>query len=581
VESHTSKRTAPVVILVGLFLAAVVGGVIYKTSSTVPIDKLVRSDLPMLELNLKFTDLNGDPVTPEHSQLLFATKEGQSQVEPKLPDGCSPLIGGDTADAREISADDHTLDRKCPKVATWYVVRHPIGFTLYFEDAKKLFDAFAAEGPIKTLFQSRFFQGLFHDPLHAATIQAEDLNLQGLKGTVIKELVKEAVIAHGKLHYDVSHGREGFVFSFVRAESPLAGKILPLMAGGLARSGYRLPTLSSPIFEMRIGLQRVFFTEFHDRAYFANGLEALLNVLESLGPKDPKLPSTPLVLTARAEAFVDNLLTVMVDKPALHLSFGFGLPPENSGALQFEGGRLTQKLTPRIFKGVLAGIPHDVFGALVTSYQLPPEMTIEDWQTLVEKGPQPEAKAPTLSESGVAIIWDMGADGGTISQMGVVIAKQTTPKVTEPFKHYFSNQDLTTECGGGTVFLAATAPTLLTRMKESCHGQSLSVLNWQRGDQANALLSSQFLMFMNPGVGMRELFLAGGAGTGNDNTDDSGSSGQEPQWKKQYRLAKEQMRKDAEKVFQTLPIFAYRGNAVKGVGLVELQGLTVQQGASR
>jgi hypothetical protein len=112
---------------------------------------------------------------------------------------------------------------------------------------------------------------------------------------------------------------------------------------------------------------------------------------------------------------------------------------------------------------------------------------------------------------------------------------------------------------------------LLTRMKESCERQSLSMLDWERGAHADELGSKQLLFFMNPGTGMRELFLAGGAGTDEQETTP------EP-WKVQYEQAKAVMRQDGEKIFSALPIFTYSGNVPSTAKEVRLSGVKVRQG---
>ena len=153
------------------------------------------------------------------------------------------------------------------------------------------------------------------------------------------------------------------------------------------------------------------------------------------------------------------------------------------------------------------------------------------------------------AEAGVAILWDFNADYDPPSHMGVVIANQTSPDEVDDFRRYFTDRDLTASCGGGTVFLAATSRGLLTRMKEACDRQSLSVLDWERGAKTETLHSAQLLLFMDPGTAMRELFLAGGA-----KRADAGEFA--PEWKQQYEKAKEAMRTDSEKVFRVLPILA-------------------------
>ncbi len=158
--------------------------------------------------------------------------------------------------------------------------------------------------------------------------------------------------------------------------------------------------------------------------------------------------------------------------------------------------------------------------------------------------------------------------------MGVVIAGQSAPDAAQQFKSLFADPKLTAACGGGTVFLAATSEMLLTRMKEACERQSLSVLDWEKGSLAEDFSSRQLLFFLNPGTGMRELFLAGGAGAG-EQTDSA------VPWKRQYEKAKAGMRADSETVFGGLPIFAYSGNAAQATGTVTLKGVNVRQGAAK
>ncbi|MCX5882088.1 MAG: hypothetical protein NTU74_09900, partial [Deltaproteobacteria bacterium] len=303
-------------------------------------------------------------------------------------------------------------------------------------------------------------------------------------------------------------------------------------------------------------------------------LEALINVMESIQPPTATdTPNTPIVLSVRAEAFLDNLLPVMTGQPAFEMDLGFGLSKETPDVLRFPAGKFGGHLRPKIFKGVLAGIPHDAFAAVVTSFYLPPDMSPEAWRKLALEGPgDPPANGP--EEAGIAFIWDLASEGDEVTSMGVVIASQGAPDQAHRFKNFFTNSNLTAACGGGTVFLAATSELLLTRMKEACVRQSLSVLDWEKGSLAEEFSSKQLLFFLNPGAGMRELFLAGGAKK-SDQTDATSP------WKQQYEKAKAVMRTDSEMVFGGLPIFAYSGNAAPAAKTVELKGVNVRQGTAK
>lgn len=570
----TQTRKIYILVTVTLLVIFLAGpGVmhVYRKMTKIPLGGFVKPELPILVLRLEFVDTQGKKIPGETTRL----GKGPSPAAPnaQVPVDCPELVGGDTAD-RTQAEDGKKRDQTCPGTARWVVKRHPIGFSLYFEDAKKVLALFDEKTMVSELFHTRFFQGLFYEPLQNAGIPAEDLHLEGIEGAFLRTLIREALSAHGELHYDVAHGKRGFVFSFVRDKCAYMSKALPVIARSLARSAYRIPTLKELVLEMRIGHQRLFLTEVEDRIYMANGLEALINVFESL-PEGPR-PSvkSPLVLTVRSGAFVSNLPQAVIGDPEWEIRLGLGLAKDNPGTLEFGAGKLTRALCPKIYKGVPAGIPHDVVAAIVTSYPFSPEMKAEDWRRIASEGPGPH-KSDDPPEGGVAVIWDLDAQVDGITQMGVVIAGRKTPGTAEKYKAYFRDPELTAECGGGTVFLAATSEKLLARMKESCGGRSLSILDWERGGRAKEFDTAQFFLFLNPGGGIRELFLGGGAAAG-------GEAGEfEPQWKKEYEAAKAAMRKDGEKIFGALPIFAYSGAASPTAKTVELKGFTVKQGGAK
>jgi hypothetical protein len=576
VESNKTRKSAVVIIAVSVvaIAAAVFGFSFYKSLHTMRLSQLVRSDLPMLDVRLQFINLKGEEISPAQSKLVDSTERAKQPAPETSDESCPELTGGDTSSPTRASEKDKRGEN-CSKTATWKVKRHPIAFSLYFQGPQQIFELFERDSRARELFQSKFFQGIFSDFLHSTSVRAEDLHLEGLDGMFLQRFLREAMAAHGELHYDMVHGKKGFVFTFVRDEAPFVSKALPIMARALARSGYRTAKLKEPIIEMHIGVQRLFLTQFEGRVYLANGLEGLLNVMESLRPPAVKLPQTPLVLDVRTEAFVDKLLPVMVGAPTWDVVFGLGLSEEAPGSLEFTGGKFASHMRPKVFKGVLAGIPHDVFAAAVTSAYLPPEMTVEEWQLLATNGPSGRS-GDGPEEAGFALLWDLNSGGTQLTDIGVVIANQKTPDNVDEFKRYFADQGLTAECGGGTLFLAATSDALLTRMKESCSGQSLSVLDWEKGGKRKEYEAAQFFLFMNPGAGLRELSLAGGAKSG-----DEGNGDFEPEWKQQYEKAKEAMRAGNEKVFAGLPIVAYAGSGVRTEDVVRLKGFTVKQGASR
>ncbi|NJL59834.1 MAG: hypothetical protein HC887_09510 [Desulfobacteraceae bacterium] len=122
-------------------------------------------------------------------------------------------------------------------------------------------------------------------------------------------------------------------------------------------------------------------------------------------------------------------------------------------------------------------------------------MKNEDWKNLAAKGPGETAQSKP-EEAGVAILWDLSSENDSLSEMGVVIANQTTPNNINGFEQFFKKTEYTAACGGGTVFLAASSQNLLSRMKDSCERQSLSILDWERGAKAKEYDSSQLMLFV-------------------------------------------------------------------------------------
>jgi hypothetical protein len=563
-SSASRKRLA--YLIVGLALAIIAGVFAYRKLSVAPLNLMVKADLPMLDTVLKLRDLDGNDVSAEGSRI------GDTREAPPGDERCPALIGGDSSDATTLSDSEKRPD-DCPQRATWYVKRHPIAFSLYFEDGAGLLNWYDHQAQVQAWVANRFVQGLFYGFLHSLKVRAEDLKLQGLQGELLTTLLREAIAAHGQLHYDMVHGGQGWVLSFVRNDSAFAVKGIPVMAAALARNGYKLAKLPNPVLEMNIGLQRLFLTQYQDRIYLAFSLEALLNVIESLTPPGGGIPDAPLSMTMRAEAFVDKLLPVMAGSSALDVTLAFTLKDGKLGALHIPSGPWVRQLHAHIYDGVLAAIPHDAFAAIAASFQLPATLTQEDWRKLATEGPGRQAVGAP-EESGFAVVWDFDGKNSPNGAIGIIVANQTDPLAGGAYRQYLRDADLSSECGGGALFLAASSERLLARMKEACARQSLSPLDWEHGAGRQRYTSAQLMSFINPGTGLRELFLAGGAGEEGDAGDNFA-----PRWKQNYETAKAAMRNDGDKLFNALPIFAYAGRAEAGKA-VTLDGYAISQGVA-
>ena len=139
----------------------------------------------------------------------------------------------------------------------------------------------------------------------------------------------------------------------------------------------------------------------------------------------------------RAEAFVDKLLPVMVGEPAWEMDFGFGLSEDPRDPPVCRRASSPKHLRPKVFKGVLAGIPHDVFAAVVTSSYLPPDMTIEEWRKLAaQRTGQPHGRRSRGSRLCLAL-GPFDSEGEQVTNIGVVIANQKAPDEVDSIQALF------------------------------------------------------------------------------------------------------------------------------------------------
>ncbi len=266
------------------------------------------------------------------------------------------------------------------------------------------------------------------------------------------------------------------------------------------------------------------------------------------------------------------------------MTAGFGLAPgKGIETIQFDSGKFGRHLRAKVFPGVFAGIPHDVFAAAAASFHLPADMTQENWRELAGDGPGENVPA-VPEEGGIAVIWDLDHFEDGLTDIGVVIANQTSPERAADLERYFRDEDLTAECGGGTVYLAATSKNLLARMKESCAGQSLSIRDWERGAKRGAYETAQMVVLMNPAIAFRELSLAGGGGDDEEDEPRRGRTSEANDLSSDlahHKKARDAMQKQSAKLFSSFPIFAFAGKSDAGANMVRMKGFTVMQGGTK
>ena len=541
-------------------LTATAGIVAYQDYSRQPLSRLMRAGLPLLDLTVKLRDSANNDLDASTSLV------GSNDEVPNGDDHCPALTGGDVGSATAV---DVTVQRPadCPKQAAWYVKKHPVAFTLHFNQGEAFLNWWDTQAQVQDMIENRFVQGLFFGLLQSLKVKAEQLNLQGLQGEFLAQLLRDAVAANAELHYDMAHASQGWVISYSRSNSQFADQAMPALAGVLATSGYRIAKMPEPILETRIGLQKLFFTQFRERIYLAQSLETLLNVIDSVAPKT-RHSDAPLSLTLRTEAFVDHLLPVLAGSPTYSLQWDFALKDGQLGTLNLPASPWQKQLHGQLFEGVLASIPHDAFAGAAASLSLSPELTIDDWRTLANEGPS--ANPPSSEPAGVGLVWDFTADSPA-GAVGIIIANPTQPQASAAYSQYLSKPELGAECAGGSLFLAASSESLLSRMKDACNKQSLSPLDWQRGAEKQRWQSAQLTAFVNPGAAIRELFLAGGAGNRQEANEFA------PRWQQDYEAAKAAMRQQGDKLFGSLPILSYAGR-VANTDAITLEGRPISQG---
>lgn len=539
-------------------LTATAGIWLYRDYAKTPLTQMLRVGMPVLPLTIVFRDADNHVIAGANT--LFGSDE---PAPPGKDDTCTRLIGGDNSAATEVSAWDKYPDT-CPRHAVWYVRKAPILATLSFNDGDKVLQWWDSNANVKTLRDSRFVQGLLAGWINSMKIKAEQLQLTGLQGELLTLILRDALAADAELHYDLAHGRKGWVLSYQRRKAEFTEQALPVLLGVLANKGFQPEKLNQPVVAMRIGTQNLFLTEYERRLYWAQSLEALLNVLASL--EKPQQPlSEPLSITLRAEALVQNLIPVFTGSEQAPIRLGFSLDDE-LGRLTLPAGAWQKPLHDQLFAGVLASIPHDAFAAVAASYQVPPTLTANDWRNLSATSlakPQQPAQA-----GGIALVWDFDGQNSD-GDIGIIIANPDKPQAAPGYRQYLQHPDLAEECAGGSVFLAATSANLLTRLKDACAKQSLSPLDWQKGQEKQRYLSAQLVSFINPGSALKALMLSGGAGSKGEIGDFA------PRWQQQYEQAKAAMRADGDKLFTALPILSYAGRADGGE--VDLIGQFVAQ----
>lgn len=541
-----SERSTKVII--GALAVVATLGVVWILLSNQPISGLrsFHGSSTVVPVALTVYDRHGETVAPGESRYVAAPQSTPADAPPKS----TPTPGVTKLD----------LYRRVPAL------------TVRFRNGEEVLRWLDENEGAKTFLRSAAVAGIFNDVLETLRVRTDDLDLSGVKGMTVEKLAREAISAGGALHFDPFEGPKGFVFSFERKSAPIISGILPPLVAALSRRAYDVTGTTAPVEEITLGRQTLFLTEDNGRVFVAAGLKALLNAMEIPKGLVPPAPGTALEVQLRSAAFLDKLLPVVAGRDELDAIWRASFPaPKGPAQLSLAVGPANAlgHLSKKISDGVFAAVPQDVFGAFVTSFRLPPDMTPEDWNKLATEGAQSAPAAPA-PEGGFGLIWDFDPED-TVSptKIGVIVA---APKVKEGERGlgaYFDSESVSIEsCGGNTVWIASTSETLLTRMKESCDRQSPSFLNWfEAGRVPEPLRGPQLFLALQPGIGLQDMQALGLASR---STDSSGGE-TAPEWKTAYDAAVARASQEAEKTFASLPVFLFGGAA-------DAQG-TVLQGA--
>jgi hypothetical protein len=495
-------------------------------------------DLKVVYYNVSGEQLDGSgrvvpptPTQPESSRSngvltetptpTAATPAAQPSVEPTITPtpmptpttvACPAIVGGDLLRSMPPQRANHYYDATpvpCPLKATWNVYRHPIGVSLFVKDGAKLLDWYEKNPDFNKLRESSVWKGLLDQMRVILKVRAEDLQLDDWKGEFLQPLFREAVSADAALHYDVAHGYGGVVLTFDRSKAPLLGRALPVLIRTLGASAYDIPSQADPIVEIRLQGSKLFVTQVADRVYIGSSVEGLLNVLAA-GTLIPPDGAGSVVGVIRAEAFFEKLLTTMVAAEAWPVSFSLDLSATTTSLAEavVPQAKFFQVLDLQPMLGVVAAVPHDALASMVVSAKVPLDKPVAEWSFDV---------ASKSTSSGLSLVWDVQV-GGKV-QVGIAISAPVGATTTEKdgaqkegaltASDFLSSGAVSSTCAGGAVWLGASSDGLLSRMREACNKQSLSILDIKGIDPA-AISGQQVALLFNSNLALRELYKLGG-----------------------------------------------------------------------
>jgi hypothetical protein len=168
------------------------------------------------------------------------------------------------------------------------------------------------------------------------------------------------------------------------------------------------------------------------------------------------------------------------------------------------------------------------------------------------------------------VIWDLEAEvSPKVSSMGVVVATGSDDLAGDLAAIWF-DPALTARCTAGVV-IAATTPSLLTRMTESCNRRSISVADWKDSPLVGSENPPRLGVFVNPVVGLWQSWLAGelkGSETAPQRLPATMKS-----WSEKLTLARAKLRQEVQRDVKNLSVVGWTSaDAGAEDGSIQLKG---------
>ena len=594
-QSKSRRRSIRPVVIVGVAAFVITCGVIAcgKALKAYSLRDSLGSDVPVLDLHVAYYDsagvllagggessLKGGDVKVASEAPVQGKSDNQSTQGGSKNSTCPSVSGGDL---RRSALPSHPEDGdgnpiSCDLSAQWNVYRHPVALSLFIKDGGAVIDWYEQNSSFSSLRETPLWKGLTEALAVVLKVRGIDLALPTLpladwSGQFLKPLFKEVLRADATLHYDLIHGAGGVVLSFNKEKTSMVAQALPLLINHLGSAAYEVetPSFTAPaatkelgtVVQVRLQGRKFYVYEANSRVSIGTSLEGLLNVLsneEALVPPHGEVPPhTSALAVVRGEAFLDKLLPVVIGKNEAPVMLALALSREHSAISHAEipGGPYTTALAVEPFQGIVASVPKDILGALITSAKVPVDQPVAQWSF---------STAANKSSGGLALVWDIRGEEGTF-HYGIAVAAPPELDVGENHERlraFLSDGAVATTCAGSSVWLGATSDFLLSRMQEACNKRSLSVLDTKEGSSSADLSKQQLSLLLNSKVAVKELYRLGGGAT---YSSDEAALGEV--------AAQKRLLTETDRLADGLPLLGFSGGVEVGTpGKITLKGFS-------